>query len=324
MSIIHLDQNHVLKAMHFFNQNIKSYDLDYKVLDINAFNEAFFTLNSVYKTITFLYMLDDQIVGFISGTFMFNQNVSYLTFILVDKDHQHKRYAQKLLFELESHFIKINKNLERIDLVFFNPVHLRWQIPNKEHVEHPNAPGVDINSSSYEFFKKHGYIDYALQNVYYRSLDSYRHTSKTLNTLISLGSQDITITFYNKNKHVGFEALFSNLKSNSWEQEINKAIKNDLPILIAAKQNLIIGFAGPLYVEKNMRGYFAGIGIESSYRGLGLGTVLFSSLCENLKLLGANYMTLFTGDQNPARKIYESHGFVIVKSWMNLRKLIKK
>ena len=83
---------------------------------------------------------------------------------------------------------------------------------------------------------------------------------------------------------------------------------------------LVIGFSGPLKVQKSMRGYFTGIGIHSEYRGYGAGSVLFSALCKHLKDLGAHYMTLFTGENNPARHIYEREGFQIVRSWADMRK----
>ena len=50
--------------------------------------------------------------------------------------------------------------------------------------------------------------------------------------------------------------------------------------------------------------------------------MLFSELCFGLRELGAGYMTLFTGENNPARRIYETAGFIIVKSWANMKKQI--
>ena len=35
-------------------------------------------------------------------------------------------------------------------------------------------------------------------------------------------------------------------------------------------------------------------------------------------------MTLFTGETNPARYIYQSAGFKIVKTWSDMEKVIKK
>ena len=50
---------------------------------------------------------------------------------------------------------------------------------------------------------------------------------------------------------------------------------------------------------------------------------MFASLCIGLKEIGAQFMTLFTGENNPARNIYEAAGFKIVKSFADMRKDIK-
>lgn len=324
MKITLLEKNDVKLATTFFNQNIKAYALDYKPMSEQVFKDSFYTATDIYKPITILSKIDEQIIGFASGIHMIGQEVAYLTFLMVDKNHQHKGYAHLLLTELEKQLATTNPLINKIEIVFFNPIHLIWNIPQNPGVEHPNAPGVDITSQAFAFFKKHDYHQYAIQNSYFRKLASYAHSTKTLNILSELEKIDITISIYDSKLHRGFDELFESLQTKSWTNEINKAIKNKLPILVALKQNLIIGFAGPLYVEDSMRGYFAGIGIHASYRGLGIGTILFSGLCENLKLIGASYMTLFTGENNPARKIYESHGFNIVKTWSDIRKTLNK
>ncbi|TVR54608.1 MAG: GNAT family N-acetyltransferase, partial [Spirochaetaceae bacterium] len=42
--------------------------------------------------------------------------------------------------------------------------------------------------------------------------------------------------------------------------------------------------------------------------------------CMGLKQIGAEFMSLFTGEANPARNIYEAAGFKIVRTWANMRK----
>ena len=39
--------------------------------------------------------------------------------------------------------------------------------------------------------------------------------------------------------------------------------------------------------------------------------------------MGAGYMTLFTGEANPARNIYEAAGFRIVRTWADMRKEVR-
>lgn len=64
-----------------------------------------------------------------------------------------------------------------------------------------------------------------------------------------------------------------------------------------------------MYPEPTGRGYFAGIAVEERYRGHGLGKLLFYRLCRAEKECGAQYMSLFTGIDNPAQNIYKEAGF---------------
>ena len=76
----------------------------------------------------------------------------------------------------------------------------------------------------------------------------------------------------------------------------------------------------PIMALTASRGYFAGIAVAEDVRGKGLGKILFYELCKGLREKGAAYMTLFTGENNPARNIYEEAGFRIVRSWSDMRR----
>ena len=117
------------------------------------------------------------------------------------------------------------------------------------------------------------------------------------------------------------------LNSETWKTTVLNHVKEkgkDNTLIVALDGNLVIGFTGPIYKQSSGRGYFAGIGIHSKYRGRGIGTLLFSRLCMGFKEIGVDYMTLFTGKNNPARNIYERENFKIVRSWANMRKEIKR
>jgi ribosomal protein S18 acetylase RimI-like enzyme len=325
MSISFLEKKDINSALNFFNENIDLYHLLYQPMDIDSFRSSFFSNNDLYQITTFIYVINNQILGLISASYVKNQNKAYISFLMVDINHQKKGIGKKLLKRLESVIIDKHQHISSLDIVFFNPIHMKWHLPQDIHIEHPNAPGVDIDSDAYTFFIKHDYHEYAVQNVYYKNLKTYNQSKEIQQKIKNLQKDNIQIMFYDLTKHHGFDMLFEALKSKSWEDEIvNATHKLNLPVLVAVKNDLIIGFAGPLYVEPSMRGYFAGIGIHPSYRSLGIGSVLFSNLCLHLKLLGAHYMTLFTGHHNPARKIYEHEGFIIKKTFSNLRKTIHK
>jgi GNAT superfamily N-acetyltransferase len=170
------------------------------------------------------------------------------------------------------------------------------------------------------FFKKHGYIEFAKQNSYYRNIERYTYSHLIEELIQSLKKNKIEISLYDQEKHHGFQELFDDLKNSYWQTEITQAVQDKKPVLVASHDGKIIGFTGPLRVQPSLRGYFAGIGVHQEYRGLGVGKVLFAALCKELSRLGAHYMSLFTGENNQARKIYERENFVIVRSWANMRK----
>ncbi len=325
MSIRLINQKDIKETLILWNQCLSNPDFLYKRLDETTFKTKFMNHNSDFETITYLSLKDDQINGFASGVHMFNKDTAYITAIVVSNDYKRQGIATSLLKKLEDRLLEINPNLKKIDIVFFNPINLEWIIPNTDNHDHPNAPGVDIISDAYLFFKACGYSDFAYQNSYYKDISQYEFTDKTLDKIKRLKDNEIKITLFDKNKHHGFDELFIDLKSEAWKNEINETIKNEMyPVLIAEKKGLIIGFSGPLKVQPSMRGYFTGIGIHSGYRGFGAGSVLFSGLCKSLKDIGAHYMTLFTGENNPARNIYEKEGFKIVRSWVDMRKEVQK
>lgn len=301
-------------------------DSIYQVLDDKEIESKFFTSQKEYDIISFVAIDNHEIIGLSSGTSIINSDVSYITCVLVKPTHRRQKIGSKLLELLENESIK-NKQTKKIDVSFFNPVHLEWMIPNNGLSDHPNSPGVDINSASYPFMQKNKYLDFAIQNAYYLDLKDYQYSLDIdikRNKLKALG---IEIKLYDSSKHSGFDKLFADLKSEHWQKEITQNIHNKnekYDVLIVVKEGLIYGFAGPLKVQKSGRGNFAGIGVHSSLRGLGAGSVLFASLCMEFKKNGAQFMSIFTGEQNKARYIYEAEGFKIVKTWANMRKEIKK
>ncbi len=314
------DVDHLL---YLYNLSIKNNELLYKPLTKDQFMLKFMTSTKSYEIKTFISLSNQEQVGLISGVVVAKKNKAYITFVFVDPNHRRKSIGTKLLNRFEN-YVKINHpSVKEIDIVFFNPIQFEWYIPKTNHHDHPNAPGVDQSSGAATFFSKLGYQPFAKQNSYYRYIRNYELSSDMHKIIDTLKNQEITITFYDRKKHHGFEALFTNLNNPYWQNEITKAISTHQPILIAEKNGLVIGFTGPLSVQKSLRGYFAGIGVHDGYRGYGIGKVLFACLCLELKKLGAHYMSLFTGENNPARKIYEKEDFKIVRSWLNMRKDIK-
>jgi len=180
---------------------------------------------------------------------------------------------------------------------------------------------VDMKSSAYPFFAKHGYADYAIQNAYYLPLEKYEYPADILARLNKLKDSEIEICYFDKEKHYGFSEFFDNIKNEGWRKQVLSQLDKD--IVIASHNGKVVGYTGPLTVSAEGRGMFCGIGVHTEYRQHGIGKILFASLCKGLSEKGASYMSLFTGTTNPARNIYEGAGFGIVRTFADMRKLVK-
>ena len=176
--------------------------------------------------------------------------------------------------------------------------------------------------------KNNGYRDYAEQNSYYRDLSDFTLPEDIAEKEAKAAALGLRVTYYDKERHVGIEELMTALKSEGWRAAVlnNLSREKPLPLLVAEDSNIgggkarAIGFTGPVNVQESGRGYLCGIGVHPDYRGHGLGKLLFCRLCEANREAGASFMSLFTGEENPARNIYEAAGFRIVRSWACMRK----
>ncbi|MFZ2538371.1 MAG: GNAT family N-acetyltransferase [Oscillospiraceae bacterium] len=326
MQIIKLTRENEQATRNLFN-GVAQCEVVYKKLNEIRFCQQFIIEGPDISKVNFIAIERNSVVGFANASYNSDVNVGYITFIVVDKQNRRRGIGRALMEKLQDELYSLSNNtLERYDVTFFNPINLEWCVPNTQGHDHPNAPGVDVSSDGYMFLKNCGYRDTVYQNSFYQSLENYKLSSKIKERIESLKQQDITITFYDKNKHFGLDELFTDLGNEQWREIIISNVTKPgggYPVLIAEHKGNVVGFTGPLYAQSSGRGYFAGIGVHSEYRNFGLGKALFSSLCTSLKDLGADFMTLFTGETNPARNIYETSGFKIVKTWADMQYEIK-
>ncbi len=319
MDIKPMQADYEEKTRQLFNETV-GHGLIYQPLDRKRFKETFVTHHPLAHLITFVGVEAGAVIGFISGSVLKSEPKAYLTMICVAETSRRTGLATALLNHYEAHIQHTFPKVKTIDLIFFNPVLLPWEIPGTAGHDHPGAPGVPVDSEAYVFFEARGYQTFVKQNVYYKNIEAYEYPQAIQERLKTLKDQHLTHTFYDPNKHHGFDALFENLENPGWREAVLNGLKRGDPVLITEDQGKMIGFTGPLHIQASGRGYFAGIGVHSDYRGLGLGKVLFAGLCYELSQLGATFMTLFTGENNPARKIYEHADFSIVKTFANMRK----
>lgn len=321
MNIQSYNASHLTQMQSLWSTFVLENGVLYQPLTTEVFVHSFVPVQSVaYDIVTLVALQSDTVIGWISGVLHKITNKGYVSMILVNDKHRHKGIGRELVTQLESTLRHIDPSILSIDIVFFNPIHLPWTLSNTA-MGHPNMPGVVEGSTGEQFLKACGYHQYAIQQTYGKQLSANEVTPILLEQRHSLSKQGIDITWYDPLQHKGFAALFENLKSPHWFSGVTEALNKGGPLLVVVKANHLMGFAGPLFVSSS-RGVFSGIGVHSDCRGLGVGKVLFACLCDELFQLGATYMTLFTGEQNPAKTIYERQGFHCTNRFVNLRKHI--
>lgn len=329
MKIVKFNDSYISDVVKLWNKSAKA-EMPYKPFTEASFRDKFINNPHFSYEGTFVGIEDEKVIAFANGIFKkeflpgetYENTPGYLTFILVDKPYRRNGYGSMMLKSVEDYFIACGK--KQVQIIFFNPINLEWYIPGSKNHDHPNAPGVDMDGPGYEFLKKHGYEKRSREVSMYLDLSKYELSEKTISKLEELKAKGIYIEYYNEDKHYGFDEFFDNLKNEYWRKDIkdNLARPNPLPVLVANDNGKICGFTGPIDVEQSGRGWFCGIGVDPGYGGDGIGTTLFCMLMKSFKDIGAQFSSLFTGLDNPARKIYERAGFTVIKTWAVMRKEI--
>lgn len=329
MNIVQFNDSHVEGVVNLWNDSCTK-ETPYKPFTREGFIDKFIKNPNFSYEGTFVALEDNRIVGFVNSVFKkeflpgetFENTPGYITFIGVDKDYRHRGYGTLLLKRAEEYLAGTGK--KRIHMDFFNPINLEWYVPGTDNHDHPNAPGVDVDGPGFNFVKKNGYVERAREVSMYLDLKNFEIDEKTMNKIFELKQKGIELEYYDKNKHNGFDALFDDLKHELWRKEINDNLnlKIPYPIIVASDKGSICGFTGPIRVQESGRGLFSGIGVDSKHQGLGIGKLLFFMLCDSFKKEGAKFMSIFTGIDNNAKRMYDAAGFNVVKTWALFKKEI--
>lgn len=312
--------DHIEQCVEIWNSYVTNGDVVFKPINNDVFEKMFLQTKN-YEQVSVCLGDDNGVAAYGFANFAKDAIVAYITYIGVRKDMARNGLGKTVLDQLEQKLIETNPALEKIELVFYNPCQLSWFIPNAAPHDHPGAPGVDMDSAAYSFFSKNGYVDYAIQNAYYLPLEKYEYPADIAARMEGLKDKGIEICYYDNDKNFGFPEFFDNIKNEGWRKQVLSQLDKD--IVIASDGGKVVGYTGPLTVSPEGRGMFCGIGVHTEYRQHGIGKILFASLCKGLSEKGAGYMSLFTGTTNPARFIYEGAGFNIVRTFADMRKVIR-
>lgn len=317
-SILPYEPKHKRALIELFNR-ICQEELPYKPWTDSSFDQLFTDHPHFRSDLTFIATINNEVVGFSQGVFHEKTGIGFITFVLTRSDIRRQGIGTALLKHLEDKLLQFKP--KRIDCSFFNPIQLTWYIPNTPNHEHPNAPGVPYPSAAYHFFIHHGYKEITTENAYHLDLKKFIVPESIHELIETLREKGVTYTYFDPNNHQ-FGDLFDQLGNELWREEIMHAVKNNMKVLVPVLDGMALGFTGPIYPQDNGRGYFAGIGVHPKAQGQGIGKALFFLLCQHEKELGAKYMTLFTGENNPARRMYEKAGFTIAHAWKVMRKTL--
>ncbi len=304
--------------------NINATKIGYKELNEVSFDEIFLKHPNFNSNQAFVVRKEDRLVGFACGCMgeelPLGKTSGYLTCIILEEQEESGECYAQLLGKIEETFRQAGK--AQSEVLFFNPMMLPWYIRGTDKHEHNNAPGVFKNSRLYQELLANGYMERATEQAMYLNLEEFKIPDKIKEKEARASLSGYEVALFQKETHTEVAVMLDQLDNPLWKKEILTCCEEEIPVLVAAKNGKVVGFAGPMIRQPNGRGYFTGIGVVKEHEGHGLGTILFYKLCQEEKEVGAAYMSLYTGADNPAGKIYTQAGFVTVEEFAVMRKML--
>lgn len=293
----------------------------YKPFTTSSFTETFIEQPYYDPHCMWVGYDDTGIVAFAAGSsgddLPLGDVAGYITCVFIAEEVAQDEYYDAFITLLERRFKDLEK--KQSELLFFNPIKLIWNIPDELDHEHNNAPGISKDLPLYEALIRRGYVDRATQCGMYLKLGDFSIPEDVLKKEHRANGLDYEVTFFDAAKHRGLETLLAALNNPQWEKDVMHYAMEGVPLVVAVKQTECVGFAGPIIVQPNGRAFFCGIGVHPDHGGCGLGSILFFRMVEAFQNAGCQYISLFTGSNNPAINIYKKAGFHIVKEFSILR-----
>ncbi|MCL6460234.1 MAG: GNAT family N-acetyltransferase [Gorillibacterium sp.] len=294
----------------------------YKELTEKSFRDIFLANPYFDHETAFVLLESGQVKGFACGCtgddLPLGTVAGYITCIVLSSDCKTNENYRLMLNKLEHRFQHLGK--KQADILFFNPMLLPWYIPGTPKHEHNNAPGVPLDSTLYPFLLSQGYIDRSRECALYLNLAQFSIPEDIIAKEEKAATEGYRVELFNPERYSGVEQMLTGFDNLLWQREIPKYTANRVPMVIAAYERKVVGFAGPVIRQDNGRAFFTGIGVHPDHEGHGLGSVLFFKLCEAFQSIQTEYMSLFTGQNNPAIRIYEKAGFQRVKEFAVMRR----
>ena len=284
-------------------------------LDQSDFEQILLNHPDFSPEFTFVLEEEGKILGFCNGCtgdhIPRGKERGYVSCVLLADEADSDENAALLLDALEDAFRKAGRIHGAVTC--FNPIRLPWVIPGTDNHQHNNAPGIAIDIPLYQRMLNRGYKEGSRERAMYLDLAQYETPQWIEEKAQRMAEKGRTVGRYDPQLHTGLEEMVEALGNPMWSAEIPAAGRNGMDLLVALQDNVCAGFTGPVYPEKTGRGYFAGIGVAPQFEKRGFGTLLFYRLLDREKETGAQYMSLFTGEENHAGEIYIGAGFRVVR-----------
>lgn len=263
---------------------------------------------------------DKVLVGFINGAIGKQADTAYLTCVFVRRDVRRQGIGRALLDAFTQEMRHLGTS--QLAVSSGNPIKLDWLVPGTPGHDHNNAPGCDTKSPGYGFLRAMSFIETGREIAMYMDLAQYKPLPDLALRQRRLLDAGIYTGRYDAQLGYEFDGMCDRVGSDYWREVLREETAKTTPrvILAATVPGHIVGFTGPVDLQPSGRGWFTGICTDPDYQGRGIATVLFHLLMQEFIQIGASFTTLFTGEGNPARRIYERAGLGVVRTFATMKK----
>ncbi len=334
MKILLNEEKYINEAYGVFCDFVNQKEALYLPITKRAFESALKRQDSLFLAAE----ENGELIGFVLANVA--EKGIYLTLIIVKHNHRNKGTGKALVLKLES--LAKEKGFDTLLIDHMNPAELGWRIPESRRT-HNKIPGVYNKSQALRFFKSSGFCATHEETAMYRELDGFTMPDEIFSVIASLEREGIEVGEL-KNFDVEFNRLCDNVKSEYWRNSIASEIrahkenrgnsdprffadgtppKKPRKILAAVYEGRMVGFTGPVDLQKDKRGWFTGLCVDPGFGRRRIGEALFNLLLDAFKNENAEFVSLYTGSNNPAKKIYLRAGLKPAAQFVAMKKNLK-
>ncbi len=289
----------------------------YAPMTMEQFARALLCHPDFSGALTFLLEENGDILGFVTGCASDGAHMGrqrgYLTCLLLEPRADTPEHTGALLGALEAALRA--RGRRECAASFWGPIRLPWVLPGTPGHQHNNLPGIPRDLSLHSRMRELGYREASVECAMHLDLRDFAVPQWVEEKAARMALAGDTVALYDPAVHRGLGEMADSLGNPEWSAVIPRAGALGQPLLVGLHGSRCAGFAGPIRREETGRGWFSGIGVAPEFERRGLGTLLFYRLLEQEQAAGARYMSLFTGQDNPAIEIYKGAGFRIRRTF---------